>query len=49
MATVWVALAAEAVVLLTVAGSLVKWVSRPQSGTPDQAVDQVGPMTERIA
>ncbi|MGP4016142.1 hypothetical protein [Saccharopolyspora sp. 5N708] len=45
MTTVWVALAAEAVVLLAVAGALTKWSWRSQPGTPDQ----VGPVAERIA
>ncbi|MER6992294.1 hypothetical protein ABT337_22445 [Saccharopolyspora hirsuta] len=49
MTTVWVALAAEAVVLLAVAGAMVKWVNRPQPGTPDQAIEPVGPVAERIA
>ncbi|SEG10464.1 hypothetical protein SAMN02982929_01508 [Saccharopolyspora kobensis] len=49
MATVWVALVAEAVVLLAVAGAMVKWVNKAQSGTPDQAIEPVGPVAERIA
>lgn len=49
MATVWVALVAEAVVLLAVAGSMVKWVNKSQPGTPDQAIEPVGPVVERIA
>ncbi|MDA3628772.1 hypothetical protein [Saccharopolyspora oryzae] len=49
MTTVWVALAAEAVVLLAVAGAMVRWVSRPQAGAPDQAIEPVGPVAEQIA
>ncbi|MGW1678384.1 hypothetical protein [Saccharopolyspora sp. NPDC002376] len=49
MTTVWVALAAEAVVLLAVAGAMVRWVNRSQSGAPDQAIEPVGPVVEQIA
>ncbi|MCI2417259.1 hypothetical protein MOQ72_07475 [Saccharopolyspora sp. K220] len=49
MTTVWVALAAEAVVLLAVAGALTKWAQRRQPGTPDQVIEPIGPAAERIA
>ncbi|MEU6262629.1 hypothetical protein [Saccharopolyspora shandongensis] len=49
MTTVWVALAAESVVLLAVAGALTKWAWRLQPGTPDQVIEPVGPAAERIA
>lgn len=49
MTTVWVALVAESVVLLAVAGAMTKWAQRLQPGTPDQVVEPVIPTTERIA
>jgi hypothetical protein len=47
--TVWVALAAESVVLLAVAGAVTNWARRLRPGTPDQVIDPIGPAVERIA
>ncbi|MDI2028012.1 hypothetical protein QFW96_05300 [Saccharopolyspora sp. TS4A08] len=41
MATVWVALAAEAIVLLAAAGALTSWVRRP-SEVSGQVVEPAG-------
>ncbi|MBB5158122.1 hypothetical protein [Saccharopolyspora phatthalungensis] len=48
MTTVWVALAAESVVLLAVAGAMTRWALRLQAGTPDQVIEPVGPAAERL-
>ncbi|QUH03096.1 hypothetical protein HUO13_21755 [Saccharopolyspora erythraea] len=49
MATVWVALVTEAVVLLAAAGAAVRWVRRPSASAPDQAVQPVAPLAEPAA
>lgn len=49
MATVWVALATETVMLLAAAGAAVKWVRRSATSTPDQVVEPVSPVTEQLA
>jgi hypothetical protein len=41
VATVWVALAAEAIVLLGAAGALTSWVRRSDE-TPDQVIEPAG-------
>ncbi|GAA0530342.1 hypothetical protein GCM10011581_29040 [Saccharopolyspora subtropica] len=49
MTTVWVALAAETVVLLAVAAVLTRWAQRSRPDTQDQEGEQAGPAAERLA
>ena len=43
MATVWVALVAEAALLATVAGALTSWIRRSKSIGQDRIVEPTGP------
>ncbi|GAA4882266.1 MULTISPECIES: hypothetical protein [Saccharopolyspora] len=49
VATVWVALLVEAVVLLGMAGAAVKWVNRSPESNPDQAIGATAPALEPAA
>lgn len=49
VATVWVALMIEAVVLLAMAGAAVKWVRRSPESPLGQVVEPVKPLVEQSA
>ncbi|GAA2352687.1 hypothetical protein GCM10009854_33360 [Saccharopolyspora halophila] len=43
MATVWVALLAEAAVLVAVAGALTSWIRRSEPAGHDRIIESTGP------